>query len=64
MTDDNGKNRGLTADLRLRCEAVKYATASVALEGFRPPAESDRRAALYAEGKITLDQMRDLSAPL
>jgi hypothetical protein len=52
------------ADLRLRREALRYATASVALEGFHPNAESDRRAALHAEGKITLAQMIDLEAVL
>lgn len=52
------------ADLRLRREALRYATASVALEGFRPNAESERRAALYAEGKITFAQMIDLEAAL
>ncbi len=53
-----------TADLRLRRQALRYATASVALEGFHPNTESDRRAILHAEGKITFAQMIDLEAVL
>jgi hypothetical protein len=52
------------ADLRLRRQALRYATASVALEGFRPNAESDRRATLHAEGKITFAQMIDLDSSI
>jgi hypothetical protein len=51
------------AELRSRRDALRYATASVALEGLQPPSESDRRAALHAEGKITFAQMIDLDAP-
>ncbi len=48
-------------ELRQRKAALRYATASVALEGLIPTAESDRYAALHAEGKITFDQMLNLT---
>lgn len=47
-------------ELRERNSALRYATASVALEGLAPTAESDRCAVLHAEGKITFDQMLNL----
>ena len=47
-------------ELRERKAALRYATASVALEGLVPTAESNRYAALHAEGKITFDQMLHL----
>jgi hypothetical protein len=47
-------------ELRERNSALRYATASVALEGMGPTAESNRYAALYAEGRITFDQMLNL----
>jgi hypothetical protein len=48
------------SERRRRQAALKYATASVALEGLAPGVESNRLAALHVNGAITFEQMLNL----